>query len=177
MNENMNRVLMNENMNKVLINQSIKTTIITYVPIISIFIMGVLFPVKKREIRPIFQPPDWFFPIAWTYITLSFGFITSKFINSDIEKSKKRNLLVIYSVILIMLNGWLVLNHYNRYKDSFILLVITGYISIVYLIYMAYISSKVKKKYYIWFLLPLPFWLLLASCLNGVIYNNSKMIN
>ena len=31
-----------------------------------------------------------------------------------------------------------------------------------------------KNDNIIWFLLPLPFWLILASCLNGVIYDRTN---
>ena len=47
---------------------------ISFLPRVSISIFGKLFPIKQSY-KPIFQPPDWVFPIIWSYNTLSLGFI------------------------------------------------------------------------------------------------------
>jgi tryptophan-rich sensory protein len=145
--------------------------IITFLPFLSIFITGIFYPVGTYKHRPVFQPPNWFFSVAWTYITLSLGFITNKFINQQNNNNIKKNILTLFIFLLFLLNGWLVLNHYKLYKESFWLLIISCFTSIVYIIYL---SSLNNLKNLIWFLLPLPFWLVLASCLNGVIYDYNK---
>lgn len=137
--------------------------LISILPIVSIFILGKFYPANKQPYYPIFQPPNIVFPIIWTYITLTFGILTSYSLNKVKNKSI---LLGLYFIILIFLNIWLVINSYENFKEGFYLLIITSYISILYMMYLSY--EKIKG---VLFLLPLPFWLILASCLNGVIYD------
>lgn len=144
--------------------------IITFLPFLSIFITGIFYPVGIYNHRPVFQPPNWFFGVAWTYITLSLGFITNNIIQQKINDNVKKNILFLFILILFLLNGWLILNYYNLYKESFWLLVISCFTSIVYIIYLSSLNNY-NSKNLVWFLLPLPFWLVLASCLNGVIYD------
>ena len=139
--------------------------LLTFLPIVSINTMGFFFnPGGGTQYKPIFQPPNWLFGLIWTYITLSFGIVSAKAYKTI---KSKHTLLILYFILLLLLNLWLVLNDKKLYKQSFWLLVITSWVSIIYLMYLA--NNNVK---YIWWLLPLPFWLILASCLNGVIYDN-----
>jgi tryptophan-rich sensory protein len=137
--------------------------LISILPILSIFILGIFFPADKQPYRPIFQPPNLVFPIIWTYITLAFGILTSYSLDKVIHKIV---LLGFYFVILSLLNIWLVLNSNEKYQEAFYLLVSTSYLSVLYLMYLSY-----EKISGVLFLVPLPFWLILASCLNGVIYD------
>ena len=141
-------------------------------PIIAITLGGYLFPISKNKEKPVFQPPDWFFGYIWTYISFALGYITYKFINSNsIQAKNKIKTLKLYFGILFCLVYWLYLNYKKLEKESFYLLVITCFISIIFLVFLAKISKK-ELKYLVWFLLPLPYWLVLASCLNAVNYNN-----
>ena len=150
---------------------------IVFLPFFAISICGYFFPVSKNKSKPVFQPPDWFFGIIWTYITLSLGIVTNKFINcTKIKINDKKNILKQYLLLLYLLCYWLYLNYHKLEGVSFYLLVITCYLSIVYLIYLSEVSSNRLKKI-VWYLLPLPFWLVLACCLNGVIYNNSVKLS
>ena len=78
-----------------------------------------------------------------------------------------------YFSILVLLNSWLVFNYNKSYEISFYVLVSSCFISIMYVCYLSYISYGIDNRYFIIFLLPLPFWLCVASCLNGVIYQAS----
>ena len=149
---------------------------IIILPIIAITLGGYLFPITKNKEKPVFQPPDWVFGYIWTYISLALGYITYRFINSNsIQTKNKVKTLEFYFGILFCLIYWLYLNNNKLEKESFFLLVITCFISIIFLVFLAKISKK-ELKYLVWFLLPLPFWLVLASCLNGVTYNNQAEV-
>jgi tryptophan-rich sensory protein len=146
--------------------------LLIFFPIFSIFFTGIFFPVKGIPYKPVFQPPNQFFGIAWTYITLSFGYISYKYYTIYIVRSERKNLLTHYLFILFLLNFWLVLNSFQYYKLAFWELLISSYVSILYLLFLVNNSKTKEVTKYTYFLLPLSFWLILASCLNGVIYDH-----
>ena len=122
--------------------------------------------------KPIFQPPDWVFGVIWPIITLTLGAVTNSFLKSRfIKTNQKNNILTFYFLIIASFVFWLYLNNSNFIRESFYLLIFTTYLSIVFLIYLANVNDN-NLKNLIWLLLPMPFWLVLASCLNGVLYNN-----
>ena len=178
-----------------ILNCLFQTTIVL-LPIVSIFVTGLKYPVKEQIIKPVFQPPDWAFSIVWTYITLALGFITNMFYNKvkaqTISTTKWPGLLTnmvttrtfvlerfiimsFYFTILILLNSWLVFNYNKSYETSFYVLVSSCFISIMYVCYLCFISYSIDNRYLVVFLLPLPFWLCVASCLNGVIYQAASV--
>lgn len=143
--------------------------LITFLPIISIFVLGRFYPPDTKSYKPIFQPPGYVFGIVWTYVTLSLGIITTFVFNKLLnDKLNLIILIVLYIILLFLLNIWLVIYSKNLFKESFIILLVSAFISIIYLVFISLQNYK-----YIWFLLPLPFWLIIASCLNGAIYDNS----
>ena len=167
---------------------------IILLPIVSIFLTGLKYPVKDQIIKPVFQPPTWAFSLVWTYITLALGFITNMFYSKIKEYSNPSGnwpglltnmvnyntiyierfiIMLFYFTILILLNGWLVFNYIKSYDVSFYVLVASCFISIMYVCYLCYISHGINNSYLVIFLLPLPFWLCVASCLNGVIYQEA----
>ena len=131
-------------------------------PLLIITILGRIFPANNQPYHPKFQPPNWVFPIIWTYITLTFGLVTYA---SLLHTSNKEIIIFLYSLILIGLNGWLVINSRKDYKKAFQVLVFTCFLSIIYVVTIS------KDTDWVYALLPMPFWLVLASCLNGVIYD------
>ena len=167
---------------------------IILLPIVSIFLTGLKYPVKDQIIKPVFQPPSWAFSLIWTYITLALGFITNMFYTKiKVNNSPAGHwpglltnmvtqstvyfehfvIMLFYFVILILLNSWLVVNYNKLYETSFYVLVSSCFISITYVCYLCYISQGIDGRYLVVFLLPLPFWLCVASCLNGVIYQEA----
>ena len=165
--------------------------LIILLPIASIFLTGIKYPVKEQIIKPVFQPPNWVFSVVWTYITLALGFITNIFysknktytistgnwpglltnmVNTKTFAVERFIIMSFYVTILLLLNGWLILNYNDSYETSFYVLVLSCFISIMYLSYLCYISHGINYRYLVFLLLPLPFWLCIASCLNGVIY-------
>lgn len=138
--------------------------LIALLPILSIFLTGYFYPVKQPY-TPIFQPANIVFPIIWTYITLSFGLVTAKCLPKLTNSSI---VLLLYFIILISLNIWLYIYSLGRFDISFYQLLITSFISVIYLNYFAYDRLKLGL-----FLLPLPFWLITATSLNGVIYDHT----
>ena len=137
--------------------------IIAILPIISIFVTGIYYPANNQPYHPIFQPPNYVFPITWTYITLAFGIISSYAL---VTIKNRYGIFFLYFYILLSLNIWLVINYQKKYRDGFYLLLTTSFISIIYLILLAFHNLKMTL-----FLLPLPFWLITATCLNAVIYD------
>ena len=145
---------------------------VKFFPIIAITLAGIIFPVSKNKMKPIFQPPDWVFGVIWPIITLTLGAVTNSFLKSRfIKTNQKNNILTFYFLIIASFVFWLYLNNSNFIRESFYLLIFTTYLSIVFLIYLANVNDN-NLKNLIWLLLPMPFWLVLASCLNGVLYNN-----
>jgi tryptophan-rich sensory protein len=119
--------------------------------------------VHTQETRPTFQPPDWVFPIAWTYITIAFGYFTNRLL---LFGSHRAFTLVLYALLLGGLNAWLVVYDKRYYKTAFYLLIALTYLSIVYALTL--VHNNILNA---WLFLPMPFWLVLASCMNGVIYH------
>lgn len=137
-------------------------------PLVSVFLVGAVYPPSETVIVPVFQPPNWVFPVAWTYITLALGYVTSYYQNI-VEANQRTVIFAFYSVILSGLIGWLPINYYKYYKVGLATLVATCWASITYLVYLASLGSSNQ----VWLLLPLPFWLVVACCLNGVVLQES----
>ena len=144
--------------------QCMASIFLTFLPILSIFLVGYYFPPSKTEYKPVFQPPSFVFSIVWTYVTIALGCIT---VSALLQKNKPiSSILVFYFLLVLTLNGWLVLNYFHYYKESFYLLLVTSFIAIVYQFYLGYLKIP-----YSFLLLPLPFWLVLATALNGSNYD------
>ena len=141
--------------------QCMSSIFLTCLPLISIFLVGYYFPPSKTEYQPVFQPPSVVFSIVWTYVTLALGGVT---VTALLRSAS--SVLIFYFLLLLALNGWLVLNYFHYYRESFYLLLLTSFIAIVYQFYLAYLKIP-----YSFLLLPLPFWLVLATALNGSIYD------
>ena len=122
--------------------QKIIQFIVVFLPIISIFLTGQFFPVNNQPYKPIFQPPNYVFPIIWTYITLTVGYFSNQLF---IKGNYKYLNVTLYLIILVCLNSWLVIYHNKKYKFAFSLLVATSYLSVIYMAIMA--NQKIKYSY------------------------------
>ena len=138
---------------------NVREFFVAALPIIAVFAAGRLFPMPRdtRETRAPFQPPSWVFGPMWTYLTLALGIVTA-------NSMKQPYVLPFYFLLIAGLVGWLVLYHYRRTTESFWLLVVTTYLAISYVIHL---SRCRVKAVWVAALLPLPFWLVLATALNG----------
>lgn len=150
---------------------NVRDFFVAALPIIAVFGAGRLFPMPRetRETRAPFQPPSWVFGPMWTYLTLALGFITACILRSingtrPLVRRCQPYILAFYFLLVAGLIGWLILYHYQRTTESFWLLVVTTYLAIGYIVYLARCRAKT-----IWIaaLMPLPFWLVLATALNG----------
>lgn len=141
---------------------------VAFLPIVAVFSAGRLFPMPREPREPRdapFQPPSWVFGPVWTYLTLALGLVTAGILRSNSKLQRKSYAFYAFYVILVAcLVGWLILYHYQLFIQSFWLLVVTTYIAISYVVYMA--KCRVKSSW-IMALIPLPFWLVLATALNG----------
>ena len=137
--------------------------LILVLPVTTVFTTSYFYPVHTQDKRPVFQPPDWVFPIAWTYITVAFGYFTNQLL---LTSSHHTFTLSLYALLLGGLNVWLFVYYRRLYKTAFYLLIGLTYLSIVYT--LSLVHNRISNM---WFFLPMPFWLVLASCLNGVIYD------
>lgn len=140
-------------------------------PLLTVFSTGAVFPPSSTAIRPVFQPPNWVFPVAWTYITTAFGYVTAQYLE-DSDADTRRQLVAFYATILLGLVSWLPVNYYKFYKLAFGLIILSCWLSIAYLVYL----GRLRDTHEVWVLLPLPFWLVVASCLNGVILQESMSV-
>lgn len=138
-------------------------------PICSIFAFGRLFEMPKNNIQAVFQPPGWVFGIVWTYLTLALGGVSAYALKTIRTKKAKQIIWIMYLVIMFGLLAWLPLYSEKNYSACFWLLIATTYASILYVWYLGY--SHIRPLL-VAALFPLPFWLVIASCLNGVTYNS-----
>ena len=157
---------------------------IAILPTLSIFLVGRLFPMDPKESRPDnkppFQPPSYVFGIVWTYLTIALGAVTAYVLHSSASTGNKRNvnatfkptIVLLFFSLLGCLNGWLPLFYYKRYAECFWLLVFTTYLSVAYLVTLAYARINPIA---IAALAPLSMWLVLATALNGTKYTSSPL--
>lgn len=150
---------------------NVRDFFVALLPIIAVFAAGRLFPMPRetRDTRAPFQPPSWVFGPMWTYLTLALGIVTANVLRSingkqPLIRRYQPYILTFYFFLVACLVGWLVLYHYQRTTESFWLLVVTTYLAIGYVIYLT--RCRVKTLW-VAALVPLPFWLVLATALNG----------
>lgn len=150
---------------------NVRDFFVATLPIIAVFAAGRLFPMPRetRDTRAPFQPPSWVFGPMWTYLTLALGIVTANVLRSingkqPLIRRYQPYILTFYFFLVACLVGWLVLYHYQRTTESFWLLVVTTYLAIGYVIYLT--RCRVKTLW-VAALVPLPFWLVLATALNG----------
>ena len=150
-----------------------KNIFILLLPFLSITTTGLFFPINKKQYMPVFQPSGWVFSTVWTYITFVLGYTTMRLYTKNIGMSNRNSLSIVYILLVSLLNLWLVINNKKNYGLSFAILLMSLYVSIVYLILMTSIINKnsLNEMRLVYLLFPMCIWLGIASCLNGVIYD------
>lgn len=134
-------------------------------PLVSIFVLGALFPPSDTEYTPTFQPPGWVFGVVWTYVSLAFGLVSAFAASRHSEHIYTT--IAFYVIVLSGLLAWLPVNHAKEYAAGFGLLLYTAFLAIGYLGYL----GALRVGWSLVALLPLPFWLVIAASLNAVIYD------
>ena len=150
-----------------------KNIFILLLPFLTITTTGLFFPINRKQYMPVFQPPGWVFSIVWTYITFVLGYTTMRLYTRNIGISSRNTLSVVYILLVALLNLWLVINNKKNYGLAFAILLMSLYVSIIYLVLMTTIITKnrLDEMELVYILFPMCIWLGLASSLNGVIYD------
>lgn len=162
--------MLNVYYNKILLLRTSK--LIIFIPYLFIFLNAIFIPIKASPHKPIFQPPNWVFGFAWTIISLSFGLCTYIYLSRFITNYNNNKRIIIYFYQLVFLiNLWPFLNFNNLYEIAFWLLLFTTYYSISFTILLILNSIQTANHKYIFLMFPLIFWLILATALNGVIWD------
>tara|TARA_B100001769_G_scaffold91139_1_gene69929 strand:+ start:2863 stop:3255 length:393 start_codon:yes stop_codon:yes gene_type:complete len=118
-------------------------------PMISVYLSGLFFPIAKDSGKNIpFRPPSWVFGVVWPILLLLIGY-------SWVLRPK---LSVYYFILTILLSTWSMFYANNR-----ILAFINILLTIGFSIYLILYKFKKKSSY---LLIPLVLWLSFASYLS-----------
>lgn len=142
-----------------------------FIPYLTLFINALLVPISPSPHKPVFQPPDWVFGVAWTIISLSFGLCTYIYLSRFIDYKHIRSTTIQFYQLLFFINMWTCLNFKGLYEAGFYLLLITSFLSIKFTLNLLINSNPTANHNYIFLMLPLMYWLILATSLNGVIWD------
>lgn len=113
--------------------------------------------------KPVWNPPTWVFPIAWTLIFLMFGIAVIMGWNSSRGTRGLRAALVVAFISNLLSNvGWSTLFFYRRRPDLALREVGLLWLTIVALIVIVRSLSTVGA----WLLVPYLLWASFASVLN-----------
>lgn len=118
-------------------------------PMISVYLSGLFFPIAKDSGKDIpFRPPSWVFGVVWPILLLLIGY-------SWVLRPK---LSVYYFILTILLSTWSMFYANNR-----IIAFINILLTIGFSIYLILYKFKKKSSY---LLIPLVLWLSFASYLS-----------
>jgi tryptophan-rich sensory protein len=142
-----------------------------FIPYITLFINALFIPIGPSPHKPVFQPPDWVFGVAWTIISLSFGLCAYTYLSRYIDYKYLRSTTIQFYRLLFFINMWPLVNSNGWYEAGFYLLLITSFLSIKFTLNLLINSHPTANHNYIFLMLPLMYWLILATSLNGVIWD------
>ena len=120
-----------------------------YIPLLSVYIVGLLFPVRNTRMKDIpFRPPGWVFGIVWPILLLLIGY-----------SWKTRPMLQSYYILLTaLLCSWLLIFSFNKKYALY-----TIFATILLTAFLIVYSFKKNSSYS---LIPLLLWLIFASYLS-----------
>lgn len=120
---------------------------------------------KTSTIKPVFSPPDWFFPIAWTILYILMG-ISSYIISTTQTEEDKKTATLLYYIQLVFNFIWpFIFFSLEAYLIAFIWIIILWVLIIATTIEFYKIDKTAA-------LLMIPYitWVTFAAILNFSIY-------
>lgn len=117
--------------------------------------------------RPPFSPPNWLFPVVWTFLYLLMGLSSYLIVQS--HSSNKEKALILYGFQLLVNFIWplFFFNLQNYFLALLILLIL-----IISVIYMLYTFKEINIKAF-YLNIPYLLWLIFAFYLNFMIFLNN----
>ena len=123
------------------------------IPLIVVFSVSYIFPINDEVGEMIyFRPPSWVFKIAWFIILTLFG-LSWAWTNNAIEY--KVGIHICYSIVVILLVAWIILQNKNIGKKYLIWLL---FITFMLCLFCYTLVKKPSKM----LLIPLVTWILFA---------------
>lgn len=114
--------------------------------------------------KPIFMPPGWVFPIAWTILYALMG--VAAYIIENTQSHRKNRALTIYYIQLFFNFAWsFIFFTFGNYLFSFIWI-----IALLILVLATILEFKMIKARAVYILIPYLIWVSFASVLNFSIY-------
>lgn len=116
--------------------------------------------------KPLFSPPGWLFPIAWTILYLLMGLAAYLIWDSEAPEQKKRTALVLYGVQLVVNFLWPILFFsLSWYFADFLWILLLWVLILLTTVKFYRISPRAGDL-----MLPYLLWVTFAAYLNWGIY-------
>lgn len=116
--------------------------------------------------KPLFSPPGWLFPIAWSILYLLMGLASYLIWDSDVPDRDKRSPLLLYGIQLIVNFIWPILFFsLSWYLVSFLWILLLWILILLTTVKFYGISSRAGDL-----MLPYLLWVTFAAYLNWGIY-------
>lgn len=126
-----------------------KTYIYFFLPIISVYVVSLFYPVTQNAGKDIsFRPPPYVFAIAWPILLLLLGY----------SWTLRQNLTVLYFILTFLIASWTVLFYYSHLISFYEIIFTT-----LFTLFLIFYNFNQLSSY---LLVPLGLWLCFASVLN-----------
>ena len=117
-------------------------------------------------VQPVFTPPAWVFPVAWTILYVLMGISAYLIETTPYNTGKKNQALITYYLSLLFNFCWsFIFFTFRQYLFAFIWLLVLLILVIIYTI--KYFKIKKSASY---LNIPYVLWLVFATILNYAIY-------
>lgn len=127
------------------------------------------FPLFKTLYKPLFSPPGWVFPVAWTVLYVLMGLASYLVYSAQVSAPRKRRALRVYAVQLFFNFLWPVLFFgWGMYLAAFFWIILLWLLILLCYVLFSHISQTAGKL-----LLPYLIWTGFAIYLNlGIVLLN-----
>lgn len=112
--------------------------------------------------KPFFNPPNWIFGPAWTFLYICMGLAAALIYNTGFYKKEVKIALAVYSVQLILNIAWTFL--FFGLKNPLLAFIEIVVLNIAIWVSMFLFKSINKTSFYLF--IPYMMWVLFASALN-----------